>query len=503
MLDPFAVPIGRRSPRPHSDASRTFGSQGSLSLTIRRDAEGARLKIVIDDDVIWDHVQGEEAAAIDGVRFDHHAFLEFFSDNWSALWLEGFPANVSMDDAVWTGKRLFDWDAFAKMVPTTEAWVAFQSRHCVSNIIVEAIERSTQPEWWLIGSNSKLHIAVPDLDLYRAVPLGQAMGAIERCCNHIAEWISSEATERSVQLLQDWCGRRQRTNRLENVRLYTGLSDNKLVREIANDVDGDSVSDVLHHRSPILAVARMRPTRVETADLRILFSMMTDCRKQETPVLDELTKQALEAFMTPSFERLKPHVQAQRVAAWLRKTLGYAEDEIIDPTRFLESYGVQLARVNLQTSTIDAVAFWGERNGPGVLINRRGRFARTTNGARATLAHEICHLLLDRKTHLPLADVIGGAVAEPLEKRARAFAAELLLPQRVAYQAFEAMDQDGDSIETIIRSLAREYSVSLWIAGHQLRNIIKDTSQISSRDLRPIIAYLERITSRPVTHGSK
>jgi Zn-dependent peptidase ImmA (M78 family) len=60
--------------------------------------------------------------------------------------------------------------------------------------------------------------------------------------------------------------------------------------------------------------------------------------------------------------------------------------------------------IDLWTSDrIDAVACWGPRHGPAVLLNREGRHAHTERGARATLAHEICHLLIDRQGSLPLA----------------------------------------------------------------------------------------------------
>lgn len=496
-LDPFAIPMGRvRMPVAASELE-AFGFVDGLVLTVGRDTEHAYIRVSLGEDVIWG---SEGSDSTRGVRFDHYAFLEFFADHWAALWLEGFPANVAIDEAVWSGRRPFDWPSLSKRVSSAQAWVEFQSRHCISKTILMPGERATQPEWWLVASGTRLHVAVPETGFFRAVSLGMGMSAIERCCNRIAEWLVAEPSEHGAALVARWSERRSRTGRVENARLYTGLHDETLLREVANDIAGESINDALHHRSPILAVARMRPARIEADDLRRMFAAITQAPKRDTPALDALSEAALAFCQTPDFDRLPPYVQGQVIASWLRRELRCRDDDILDPAEFLARYDVLVGQMELRSNALDAVAFWGPIHGPGVVTNSNGRFARTANGARATLAHEICHLLIDRQSHLPLADVVGGSVPEALEKRARAFAAELLLPQRVAYAAFAEIaiaDLQIEALDELLDDLMQRYSVSRWIAGHQLRNSIRLYSDAQPRQLVPIIAYLDRCTSQP------
>ena len=53
-----------------------------------------------------------------------------------------------------------------------------------------------------------------------------------------------------------------------------------------------------------------------------------------------------------------------------------------------------------------------------MLLNLDARYASSSGRRRATLAHEICHLLVDRGSALPLVEVLGGRTAEHVERRA-------------------------------------------------------------------------------------
>ncbi len=491
MVDLLAVPIGR-SRGQAVGRPRVFGSSDGLLLSVTRDADGPRIRVSIGESVIWgDHgpLAGHAPA---GVRFDDLAFLEFFAEHWAALWLEGAPANANGQGGT-PGQRRPSRGAEERR--HRERAMSFRERHCVSRTMVNAGDRGTQPDWWLIGSGDRMGVSVPEMGLRHSLPLGQTMGALERCCNAIAEHAAAHVSERAGRLVAQWTTRRDRAGRLDNVRLYTGLGDAGLIEQVANDVGGDTIAEVVNHRSPILAVARMRPTEVGSADLRLLFDAISTSCKRETPALDTLTRESVRITETAQFDRLPPYAQGQEVAAWLRRSLGWADDLPLDPMDFLTRHGVEVCRVVLETSAIDAVAFWGGRNGPGVIVNPNGRFAGSSYGFRATLAHEICHLLIDRESRLPLADVVGGVVPESLEKRARAFAAELLLPQRVAYDAFLALGGTLPAAKTVVGRLIRQYDVSRWIVSHQLGNAIDLFSEDDPRSIGPILSFLKTLTS--------
>lgn len=138
----------------------------------------------------------------------------------------------------------------------------------------------------------------------------------------------------------------------------------------------------------------------------------------------------------------------------------------VDPDELLESWGVVVHDLDLGTPTVDAVAVWGPTRGPAVLVNPGGRHSQVIPGRRSTLAHEIAHLLIDRRGGLPLAEVLGGRVSRAVEARARAFAAELLLPRHVAGAALSATEDPG----TALNRLCDDFGVSAELAAWQARN---------------------------------
>ena len=116
---------------------------------------------------------------------------------------------------------------------------------------------------------------------------------------------------------------------------------------------------------------------------------------------------------------------------------------------------------------LDAIAAWGDRHGPAVLINTApGAMALHEHRRRTSLAHEICHLLLDRSGALPLVEVLGGRTPEMVEQRARAFAAEFLLPRSVAADAVRA----GSDLEKVVVELSEKYCLSQELVAWQITN---------------------------------
>lgn len=121
-----------------------------------------------------------------------------------------------------------------------------------------------------------------------------------------------------------------------------------------------------------------------------------------------------------------PFEQGYQLARWLRAQLQIEDREAFEPEKLLADEGVKVEEYDLDSAEIDAIACWGAID-PLILLNRNEKArAATPNGRRSTLAHEICHLLIDRTRALPVAEVLGGEVDDESEKRANAFAAELL-----------------------------------------------------------------------------
>ena len=162
-----------------------------------------------------------------------------------------------------------------------------------------------------------------------------------------------------------------------------------------------------------------------------------------------------------------PNEQGRLLAEWLRGKHGIiAKDGLVYPEAILKKWNVKLTEIDLRSQNIDALCAWGPKHGPTVLINRNGRLSHFPTGRRSSLAHEICHLLVDRKGSLPVAEVFGGEVPKVPEQRANAFGAELLLTRNAALMAYLKLRDVEGALETI----AKNYSVSFEVAAWQLLN---------------------------------
>jgi Zn-dependent peptidase ImmA (M78 family) len=145
----------------------------------------------------------------------------------------------------------------------------------------------------------------------------------------------------------------------------------------------------------------------------------------------------------------------------------------------LDRFGVDVRVIDFGIPSLDAIAVWGSKHGPAVLLNRnshrvRGHFISIwRHGAiRVTAAHELCHLLLDSGHALSAVDILGGRMPVRIEQRAKAFAAEFLLPSGEAASVWRDAGTpiDLDEIHKIIRTLCKKYGGTASVAAWQLEH---------------------------------
>jgi Zn-dependent peptidase ImmA (M78 family) len=180
-------------------------------------------------------------------------------------------------------------------------------------------------------------------------------------------------------------------------------------------------------------------------------------------VLKELSAEA--ESVIPEYTR-RPHEQGELLARWARLKFAIPLQAKVDPDNILRSLGVEITQHRLGIDVIDAIGCWGSQHGPAILINLQGKHAQSLLGRRATLAHELAHVLLDRNGSLPAAEVLGGNVPRYPEQRANAFAAEFLFPKSIL---LESLRDTVDAAKTI-KSLRIHYAVSHELAAWQIIN---------------------------------
>lgn len=251
--------------------------------------------------------------------------------------------------------------------------------------------------------------------------------------------------------------------------------------------------DELIYPDDIRAVARKVDAEVPAASVRLALQEIRAVPCHDTPELDRLS--ALASRELPGSKEDSDHAEGQAYARWLRKALDIGEDRRADIAGVLNQLGVEVRFVGLHGDGLDAVAAWGAY-GPVVVVNRDGVHANSAAGTRATLAHELCHLLLDRELKLPVADVQGRSVRSShgrLERRANAFAAEFLLP---SLAAAKALRRSAD-LQACVGLLKRKYGVSSTVVLHQLDNYPIGPGAPTDGQRKAIGSALAKLTGDP------
>ncbi|MGH3248264.1 MAG: ImmA/IrrE family metallo-endopeptidase [Trebonia sp.] len=119
------------------------------------------------------------------------------------------------------------------------------------------------------------------------------------------------------------------------------------------------------------------------------------------------------------------------------------------------------------------------------ILTLDGRAAPAAN--RFTIAHELCHLLLDREHGNELAIASGPWAPLDIERRAKAFAAAFLMPTWLLRDAITTSSAPVDDPETI-RSVSTRLRVSKSSLIDRLYNLGEITfeERIQLRSVWPL-----------------
>jgi Zn-dependent peptidase ImmA (M78 family) len=162
-------------------------------------------------------------------------------------------------------------------------------------------------------------------------------------------------------------------------------------------------------------------------------------------------------------------------ARTVRRELGYDPLQPIDPSAVARRVGLLVVRRPLRSS-----ALWGmhlydsELDEHLVLVNSSQQAMRQ----RFTLAHEIGHARFDRET---IVESPARADSTPEEKRANAFASELIMPE-AAVKRWIPNQSWGDDVDEVGR-LAVHFGLSFEATLWRLFNagLLKDIETLKAR----------------------
>ena len=352
---------------------------------------------------------------------------------------------------------------------------AFEQAH---NLALSFGGQFDLPRLWLFRQGQYFVIETDDLLIQAEVPT--VVDALSRVGDAIAQRLENTDGPHWSRLVRSWRQRddadpntllmwstglpRESASRLSSIGLLRSVSS---VKEAANDDDE-------------LCIAARMTGALPIAEIERLLRHASQIPVRSSPDLGELSKKAV-ALLDSELCGQQPFEQGVALAEFVRMALGLKPHDRADLLpRFFFQNDIYVVFKDLGLTNLDAIAVWGRNHGPGILLNTSSRRlalvsrqkAAGQGSARVTIAHEMCHLLVDRGHALGAVDILHGRMPLAIEQRARAFAAAVMLPAKAAAEVWDrvAPDLSKQGVSSVLSRLTRRFGVTTSIAAWQLEH---------------------------------
>ncbi len=441
-------------------------------LSNQRRLTTAELQICIDNKTVWPAL-GEESISIE-IQIDD--LLSYLTEFWKPLLLrQVYPIAVNPDrPSLLRATSADHWANLPREVAEREidSVNAFEEAHDVSKCFGGLF--GLTPFWMLRSGKQMLCETTDQIWL---LPFEVALDALTRVGDLIACRLEKARTNRWSNLLASW--RARDIGEPVNLLAWSAGLPLMIARQFADEgvlSTPQSVSEAANDDDELRIAARMAGT-LPPEQIRTVIELARGFDKITSPQLDDLSA-AVSAHISDQFADLQPFAQGEAIAAFLREKLDFASVQFFDIFAIVNSFDIHIEIVNVEPPTLDGLAIWGPKYGPGVLINegsrrivKRGELYRNA-AARITLAHEFCHLLIDRTHALSAVDILNSRMPRDVERRAKAFAGELLLPGRVAADIWirEGRPSGLQDLDLFIKRLTRTYGITRSVAAWKLEH---------------------------------
>jgi len=436
----------------------------------------ARFGVRFDGDAIWP-VAGAEAALLE-VQIDD--ILSHLVEFWKPLSLrQTYPIAVFPDRPsqfrIEAEKR---WSSLPIEVAEREDELVsdFEDAHDFSRCFAGDFEL---PQLWFLRAGDRMIVDAPAAGL-RSLPFVAASKQISLLGDEIASHLAKRPSRWS-KLIDAWRHRDQ-GDRSRLLAWSTGLDQSFAARLADEGVLSlpTSVSDAANDSDELRIAARMA-SALPHEQIRQILGVVRSFDKTSAPALDQLGEE-VSVHLDREFAGLRDYEQGEAAARFVRERLSAATSSAFDIWKELNRLGVICRSRAVEPSSLDALAVWGDRYGPAVLLNessvrircRRGAQIERNWAARVTLAHELCHLLLDRGHALSAVEVLNSKMPPGIERRAKSFAGELLLPYVAAAEAWTraGRPRNLEGLEAIASALTKHFhvpkAVAVWKLEHGL-----------------------------------
>ncbi len=442
-------------------------------------AASAWLTVRLDGTPIWPS-HGEADAAIDIPLDDLLSQLAAF---WQPLLLEQtYPLALNPDrPGALRAEARRRWTAApaAQAAAEDEILESFQDAHDLSRAFGGLYEL---PPFWLMRCGDSMAV---DTDRVEAmVPFPHALAVLTELGDTLAKRLRAAGETRWGALLDAW-SRRGQAEPIQLLAWTTGLAQDRAATLAADGLltAPDSLDAALIDDDPLRLAARMAGA-LPPPQLCAVLARVRLLPPVAAPGLEELAAAARALFALLDAPDLAPYEQGVRIAGLARGSAGLDPDAGVDVFSFCRQLGIAIHTEPLEPDTLDALAIAGGGHGPAVLLNpasrrhtagRRHTAARhpAGNGSlRVSLAHELCHLLADARPALAAVEILQSRMPARVEQRARAFAAEFLLPAAAAARVWSDQGQptEREGLAQVIDRLCRRFGVTRSVAAWKLQH---------------------------------
>lgn len=251
-----------------------------------------------------------------------------------------------------------------------------------------------------------------------------------------------------------------------------------VAREIRQELeDPGRSSDLVIYGSPYarLLYGAISPSTTKEDVARLTHALVSNYVPDASPWLEALASAELRALERQTHQ-LTPGEQGSRLGELACQLFATSGEAWVDVHGTLTRLQVEVSKVDLSDDEVRAVSVFGPTQKPHVFCNRLTFWGRSVEVERFTLAHELCHLLLDREWGNALAVASGPWAPVAIEQRANAFAAAFLMPSSLLRDAVTALGQPADAAGAI-SALSRRLRVSISSLVDRLYNLGEITAE--------------------------
>jgi IrrE N-terminal-like domain len=430
-----------------------------------------RLTVLVGNAAVWP-VHGDPEAAVE-IQADD--LLSYLAEFWKPLLLrQTYPIlGVAKSPSDFIRAMESRWDERPISDEETEIVEAFEEAHNVASSFGGQFEL---PPLWLIRDRDEMICETPNR-VYR-LSFETTVAELARIGDLLAENLQNDGAARWDALIGAWRNR-DRGEAVSLLAWSAGLNQSVADQLVSEGclVPPTSVSDAANDNDPLRIAARLAGA-LPAEQIEKIIELARGFDPHEAPALDELSAQCLQ-ILDQMPARAKPFDQGEQVARFVRAKMGFGAEGSVDILALAKGLGIEVRIHGRCPENLEGLAIAGENFGPGAYVNTKAGRAMHHGGApssnpavRLTLAHELCHLLLDRGHAMSAVDVLQNRMAPLVEARAKSFAGELLLPAKMAARAW---DEAGSPLElrrltNVVKKLGAEFGVSLSVAAWKIEH---------------------------------